>query len=58
MKITNHFVDRPCTIIAIGIFILIILTIIAMACKFFDMDPPGDREYLVWDDPRTISWDK
>jgi hypothetical protein len=58
MKITNAFVDKPCTIIFLGYFILIILTIIAMMCKLFDMDPVTDREYLVWDDPRTVSWDK
>ena len=58
MKITDAFVEKPCTIIIIGILTLIILTIIAVACKFFEMDTPTDREYLVWSDPRTMSWDK
>ena len=58
MKITDMFVDKPCTIIMAGIALLILLTIIAVACKLFEMDSPSDREYLVWSDPRTMSWDK
>ena len=58
MMITDAFVEKPCMIIGGGILILIILTIIAVACKFFEMDTPSDREFLVWSDPRTISWDK
>lgn len=58
MSITNAFVEKPCVVIFIGVLILVLLTIIAVACKFFEMDTPGDREYLVWSDPRTLSWDK
>jgi hypothetical protein len=58
MAITNAFVDRPCTIILGGIFLLIILTALAVQLKYFEMEVPTDREYLVWNDPRTMAWDK
>lgn len=57
MMLTNYFVDRPCTIILGCMFVLIMISLISFLLGYFEMDNPSDREFLIWDDKRTISWD-
>jgi len=42
----------------LGFLILIIFSVLAVQLKYFDLNPASQREYLVWDDPRTVAWDK
>jgi len=54
---TGLFVRRPCTVI--GVFGLVFLAFLgaAMAGKIYELSPAHDREYLVWDDIRTVQLD-
>ena len=56
--LTNQFVDRPCTIILLCMLLLLIVTVVSYSLGYFEMDPQSNREFLLWDDPRTIAMDK
>lgn len=50
---TTIFVDHPCKVMGAGYCCLIILTVIAFAASFFDLNTEQGREWYVWDDPIT-----
>ena len=58
MRITNLMVDKPCTVIVISMIVLIVISGIAQAAGYFELDPQNNRDFLIWDDKRTIAWDK
>jgi len=58
MKITDQMADKPCAFICGCYFLLLIVSMIAGSAGWFDIAPQNNREFLVWDDPKTISWDK
>ena len=58
MKITDKMIEMPCAFICGCYLLLFIVTFIAGGAGYFDLAPADNREYLVWDDLKTISWDK
>jgi len=54
---TRLFVNRPCTIIGVYSLILVVFVVITITGKFYEMNDQADREYLVWDNERTIKQD-
>ena len=58
MVLTNFFVNKPGTAIGIiGTFILICVGI-CVAFGYFNPDAETNRDYLIWDDIRTVQYDK
>lgn len=57
MRITSWFVDRPCTVIGIGLFALIIVSVLAVVLGYFERTEQHRREYLIWDDQMTKNYD-
>ena len=58
MAITNLMVDKPCTVMIVTFIILFIFSGIAQAAGFFELKEQNNRDFLIWDDTRTIAWDK
>ena len=58
MRLTNWYVDRPKTVLTIGFGLLIVISAISFYAGYFDLIPQHNREYLVWDHPSVIAWDK
>ena len=56
--LTNFFVDRPCICLITAFLFLGIITFFVIHLAWFTTTPPNDRDYLVWDDPKTIDYDK
>lgn len=56
--LTSLFVDKPLCVLLVGFLILFILSAISVAAGYFDLTPPNNRDYLVWDDQKVIDWDK
>jgi len=54
---TALFVNRPCTVIGIYAIIFVIFLGITGAGKLYEMDDQSDREFMVWDDIRTLRID-
>ena len=57
MKLTNWFVDRPCTVMLVGFGILLLITVVSYLLGFFKMTEQHHREYLIWDDKFTRLYD-
>lgn len=57
MRLTNWFVDRPCTVMLTGFGILILITAASYLLGFFKMNEQHRREYLIWDDKLTNTYD-
>lgn len=58
MWITNLFIARPCTVIWLGMLVLFVISGAANELGYFEMDDQTNRDYLVLDDKKTVSWDK
>jgi len=54
---TGLFVRRPCTVIGSFCLLFAIFLVATVAGKLFEMNEMADREYMVWDDIRTIELD-
>lgn len=57
MKITNLFVDRPCTVMLSGFVVLILIAAASYMLGLFEMTEQHRREYLIWDDDATNVYD-
>lgn len=57
-KLTTWFVDKPCQMLCGAYCLLVVITIISIAAKFFALDTEQGREWLVWDDPVTQTYEK
>lgn len=57
MKITNLFVERPCTVLSSGIAVLFLITFLSSALGYFDIAIQHNREFLVWSDDKVKDWD-
>ena len=59
MKITNFFVERPCSAMGGGFFILLVLSIIAILLEYYLVDDGASgRDYLIWNDPIVLEYTK
>ena len=54
---TNLCVDKPGWCCGISYIILLAITIVAFSLKYFDLNEPGYRDFLIWDNQRIIDWD-
>ena len=57
MRMTNWFVDKPCTVMGVGFFVLIVISILAVTLGYFEQTEQHRREYLIWDDQMTKNYD-
>ena len=58
MWLTDQFIEYPCIFIGLGLFILFIITLIAMTNNYFELNDTTNRDFLIWDDEKTFAWDK
>ena len=58
MLLTNFFVNKPRTTLSIVLVILIIISGIDVALDYFATSVETNRDFLIWDDVRTIQYDK
>jgi len=56
--ITNLFVDRPISVLSFSCLILLAISVAAFSLGYFDQDPQSDRDFLIWDDPIIVNFDK
>ena len=55
---TDLCAERPCFVIGVSFFILILFIFLASTGGWLKIEKPGgDRDYLLYDDGRTIDWD-
>lgn len=57
MFITNMCVDRPGVVCCLSFIILFIMTGAAFYLQYFDLNSPNYRDFLIWENQRTIDWD-
>ena len=57
MMITNMFVDKPITVLFVGILVLFMITFISAGLGYFDIAVQHNREFLVWSDEKVRDWD-
>ena len=57
MWITDKFIDRPITILLLGMLMLILFTVISVAAGYFELDMGGDRDFMVYDHEITEDWE-
>jgi len=58
MRLTNWFVDCPCTVLAVSFGILIAITALVVTNKWIALTDPSPRDFLLWSDPIVINNDK
>lgn len=58
LALTDLFIRRPCLCIISQMIFLFMLFGIANQLDYFALDPPNNREYVIWDNDRAIEWDK
>ena len=58
LPLTNFFVNRPGLWLVIAFLVLGAISYFVVALGWFKAAPPNNRDYLVWDDPKTIDYDK
>ena len=51
-------IEKPCTIILFSFLILIIISIIVIVAGYFNLNDNESRDFLIWDDPMVVAWDK
>ena len=56
--LTNIFVNHPILWLLATAVILAVITGITIAFGWFIDSEPTSRDYLIWDDPKTINYDK
>jgi hypothetical protein len=57
--LTNFYVDRPCLVILVGFFILILISIGSVMGGFFEINTEGaSRDFLIWNDPIVLEGTK
>jgi hypothetical protein len=55
---TNLFVDRPVVWLVLVSLQIALITGITIVFDWFKSSPTSNRDYLIWDDPKTINYDK
>ena len=56
--LTNFFVDKPLLCIAIVTLSLIVITGLCVVFDWFKDSQSTNRDYLIWDNEKTINYDK
>ena len=56
--LTNFFVNRPVLMLTISAIILASVTLLCIVAGWFIDSQSTNRDYLIWDDPKTINYDK
>ena len=51
MKLTNWFVDKPCTVLCVCFAILLFITGITFKQNWIFLSDTHDRDFLIWSDP-------
>lgn len=54
---TNCCVRFPGTCCSLCYILLFIITGAAFAMEYFDLNDQSYRDFLIWDDQRTVDWD-
>lgn len=57
MCATNCCVKRPGLCCTISYIILFVICGVAIGLNYFELNEPGYRDYLIWDNERIIDWD-
>ena len=58
MILTNFFVNHPCLWLLMSTIVLGIISGIVFYFDYFAVSPISNRDFLIWDDPKTINYDK
>ena len=58
LPLTDVFVNRPCTVIMLGLLLLFVITGFVVQQEWFTASEQTERDYLIWSDPATIDRDK
>ena len=58
MVLTNFFVNHPCLWLLMSTLALAIISGIVFYFDYFAVSPISNRDFLIWDDPKTINYDK
>ena len=58
IPLTNFFVNRPYNCLAVAIIILGLITSFVAYMQWFEHTQQNRRDYLIWDDPKTLDYDK
>jgi hypothetical protein len=57
MWLTDKFVSNPCSILTFGLVFILFLGYICVTVGYFDLDERYIRDFMIWDDEKTISYD-
>ena len=59
MRITDFMVDRPCTVICISYFLLLVFAVITGAAGYMmpSLEGGRNRDYLIWKHPLQVDKD-
>lgn len=55
--LTHNYVDRPAIFLIVFAAFFIVVLVLTFAFNLFRMNPPTDRDYLVWDNIMTYKLD-
>ena len=58
MMLTNFFVNHPCLWLLMATLSLGIISGLVFHLDYFAVSPISNRDFLIWDDPKTINYDK
>jgi len=58
MRLTNWFVDCPCTVLIVSFGILFLITGVVVTNGWIALTDPGNRDFLLWKDPIVVNNDK
>ena len=58
MRLTNWFVDCPCTVMCVAFGILFAITFVVVTNGWIALTDPSNRDFLIWDDPIVVNHDK
>jgi len=56
--LVQHMVSKPFLVLLLVYAPLAAFTALAVVGKFYELDAPHSRDYLIWEDPVVQNWDK
>lgn len=57
MWLTNQYVDRTWVMLLANCLFFIICIVVVAAAGLFSLSENEDRDYLIWNDPKVITYD-
>ena len=58
MMLTDMWLKHPALVVTVQYLFLILCACVALTSGFFDYADQNTREFLIWDEPTTIAYDK